>query len=169
MSEPRDALSGNKVADATSFIRVLQIEPLARACMSVLDKTELPRFAPPASGGSGLKALRLISKGVNEVLMRNISGYTLILDGLHVEELPLGPSERSELPHLLRRTQLLRLTVVVMGGEWLELSLVLVREHSEQSSMFCRVAESCVVNNDILLAWHTLIISTYAARTQNHQ
>lgn len=115
MSGPQ-ASSSTPPASSPTFSHVLEVEPLARACVSVLAQEALT----PRTCGSGLKVLRLVSKKCNEIMLRAVRKYTLNLDGEEIEEvLSSNNWQSTKLPHLLRHTQLSSLRVNV-EGEWLE-------------------------------------------------
>lgn len=80
--------------------RDLTLEPLIKACVAALKHVGAP--------GSGIKALRLVSKHVSQALTRKIQGYTLLLDGI--------PKNLPKVS-LLKLTQLACLRVVVIAGE----------------------------------------------------
>lgn len=84
---------------SASFCDAIQIEPLRSACISALTDT-MP--------GAGLKQLRLVSKQTNAAMLRSISGYTLIIDGVS-ENLPDGD--------MLKLTKLSHLRVHAKAGQ----------------------------------------------------
>lgn len=73
--------TGKQVAKSRNgpsmFPAALLVPHLAQACIRALDENDSD--AP----GSSLKKLRLVSRGVKEVLQRRVSGYTLTLGAEH--------------------------------------------------------------------------------------
>lgn len=85
--------------DSVSLCDAIKIDPLASACISALTDD---------MAGAGLKQLRLVSKQINSVMLRSISGYTLIIDGVS-ENLPDGD--------MLKLTKLSHLRVHAKAGQ----------------------------------------------------
>lgn len=104
---------------ALSFHRALEVEPLAQACTSVLNKAEEWN---PLSKGSGLKVLRQVSKTCNTALL--IQGYTLQLNGEDPLKIPVGSFPQN--------TRLSHLKILVTGGGccWSVLQLYAVSNHA---------------------------------------
>lgn len=96
--------TGKQVASSprnrsSMFPAALLVPHLAQACVRALDENDSD--AP----GSSLKKLRLVSRGVKEVLQRRVSGYTLKLGAEH-------QARSLACVTFLRSVRLLSLTVV---------------------------------------------------------
>lgn len=90
------------IANPDAFSNLLRlIDPLSSACKEIMNTVD--------AVGSGLKLLRLVSKGVKDALL--VQGYTLLIDGV-----TLRPAE---LPNtkFWASTNLITLRVKVEEGE----------------------------------------------------